>query len=168
MPFSSSDVVLHDLSAFFGSFSDVTLLHINTRGWRSHSDELSSYLHALPEKPKLIALNETFINRSVKVFLPAYKIVGRRDRETDEINAHIDNLQSWGGILLLFRKNSTVQLQKSLGLPPQNVSGLLFIVTQGLSCFAFGIVHQLVLTLVPLARLQPNWNNFAKGISAQQ
>ena len=75
-------------------------MHISIRGWRSHSDELSSYLHALPEKPKLIALNETFVNRSVSVFLPGYKIVGRRDRVTDEMNVHIDNLQSWGGILL--------------------------------------------------------------------
>ena len=100
VPGCSSGIVLDDLSTCFGSFSDVTLLHINIRGWRSHSDELSSYLHALPEKPKLIALNETFVNRSVSVFLPGYKIVGRRDRVTDEMNVHIDNLQSWGGILL--------------------------------------------------------------------
>jgi hypothetical protein len=65
VPGCSSGIVLDDLSTCFGLFSDVTLLHINIRGWRSHSDELSSYLHALPEKPKLIALNETFVNRSV-------------------------------------------------------------------------------------------------------
>ena len=81
MPCSFSDIVLDDLSTCLGSFSDVTLLHINIRGWRVHSDEVSVYLHALPEKPKLIALNETFVNQKVSVFLPGYKIVGRRESD---------------------------------------------------------------------------------------
>ena len=73
---------------------------MNIRGWRSHCDELSAYVSILEEKPKLIAVNESFLNESVKISLPGYVLVGRRDRNSSDINTHIDNLQFWGGILL--------------------------------------------------------------------
>ena len=76
------------------------MLHVNIRGWRSHCDELSAYLNLLEHKPTLVAINESFVNRSVLVVLPGYVLVGRRDRHCSDVNPHIDNLQSWGGILL--------------------------------------------------------------------
>ena len=82
------------------SFSNISVLLVNIRGWRSHCDELSAYVSILEEKPKLIAVNESFLNESVKISLPGYVLVGRRDRNSSDINTHIDNLQSWGGILL--------------------------------------------------------------------
>ena len=92
---SSSFVNVPDTSSSF------SFLHLNIRGWRSHVDELRGYLDLLEAKPKVIAVNDTFLNQSVSVDLPGYKVVGRRDRFSTNVNAHVDNLQSWGGILLL-------------------------------------------------------------------
>ena len=83
---------------FSSSFS---VLHVNIRGWRSHVDELAAYVELLPQKPSFIAVNETFLNRSVKVELPGYVVAGRRDRFSSETNPCVDNLQTFGGVLLL-------------------------------------------------------------------
>ena len=92
---SSSSANVPDTSSTF------SILHLNVRGWRSHVDELSAYIDLLDTKPSFIAVNETFLNKSVVVNLPGYKVVARRDRFSSSINAHVDNLQSWGGVLLL-------------------------------------------------------------------
>ena len=83
---------------FSSSFS---VLHVNIRGWRSHVDELAAYVELLPQKPSFIAVNETFLNKSVKVELPVYVVAGRRDRFSSETNPCVDNLQTFGGVLLL-------------------------------------------------------------------
>ena len=105
---SSASVVLP--SVLFPEFSfsqgttfssNLAVLHVNIRGWRSHVDELTVFLSLMERKPELIAVNETFLNKSVVVSLPGYRVVGRRDRFSAEVNVHLDNLQSWGGVLLL-------------------------------------------------------------------
>ena len=58
-------------------------------------------MELLPQKPSFIAVNETFLNKSVKIELPGYVVAGRRDRFSCETNACVENLQSWGGVLLL-------------------------------------------------------------------
>ena len=52
----------------------------------------------------MIAVNETFLNRSVAVDFKGYVVVGRRDRFCSDTNAHVDSLQTWGGVLLLVAK----------------------------------------------------------------
>ena len=98
---------------FSSSFS---VLHVNIRGWRSHVDELAAYLDVLPQKPSFIAVNETFLNKSVTVDFPGYFVAGRRDRFCAETNAYVENLQCWGGILLLAAREfsgSVVQVLSS-------------------------------------------------------
>ena len=85
---SSQNLPLHD--QFSTSFS---VLHVNIRGWRSHVDELSTYVELLDSKPSLIAVNETFLNRSVTVEFPGYVVAGRRDRFCSDTNAHVDMLR---------------------------------------------------------------------------
>ena len=54
--------------------------------------------------PTLIAVNETCLNKSFKISFLGYIIVDRRDRTDTDINLHLDDLQSFGGILLLVKK----------------------------------------------------------------
>ena len=81
------------------SLCEFSVLHINLRGWRSHVDELAVYCSSFSVKPTLVAVNETFLNKSVDASLPGYCVVGRRDRDSSNINCFVDNLQSWGGIV---------------------------------------------------------------------
>ena len=90
---------MHD--EFSTSFS---VLHVNIRGWRLHVDKLSTYVDLLDSKPSLIAVNETFLHRSVSVNFPGYLVAGRRDRFCSDTNAHVGTLQTWGGVLLLVAK----------------------------------------------------------------
>ena len=71
------------------------------------------YLYALPEKPKLLALNKAFVNRSISVHLPGYQIVRRKYLDTDEANAHIDNPQSCQGIFL-FASEELAELSENI------------------------------------------------------
>ena len=78
------------------SLNDISVLHVNIRGWRSHCDELSAYLNLLEQKPKLVAMNESFLHRSVLVALLGHVLVGRRDQDSSQVNIQIHD---WGGIL---------------------------------------------------------------------
>ena len=105
--FSESDVA--------SSFSNISVFHMNIRGWRSHCNELEAYLEVLDEKPKIIAITETFLNRGCNANLFGYKLIGRRDRPTTS-DCFTDSLQSWGGILVFVLKEyegSIVQLHIS-------------------------------------------------------
>ena len=96
--------------------SDITILHESLRGWRSHHKELATYIDLLPEKPKLIAINESFLNRSISPKLAGYTLIGRRDRSNVDDEAFVDSLQSWGGVLVFVLNEfngSTVEIFKS-------------------------------------------------------
>ena len=57
------------------------VLHVNIRGWISHVAELVARLRRLQEKPDLICVNETFLDRTVEhLTLEGYTLVARRDR----------------------------------------------------------------------------------------
>ena len=107
---STSKVIDLDSDATVSSFTDFSILQVNIRGWRSHCDELSAYINLLDSKPQIVAINESFLNKSVPAVLPGYCLVGRRDRTAD-VNAHLDQLQSFGGILLFV----TSELLKECG-----------------------------------------------------
>ena len=64
LPMSNS-VSYNGLSSRPCSLNDISVLHVNIRGWRSHCDELSAYLNLLEQKPTLVAINESFVSRSV-------------------------------------------------------------------------------------------------------
>ena len=56
-------------------------LHVNIRGSISHAAELTARLRRLQEKPYLICVNETLLDRTVEhLTLEGYLLVARRDR----------------------------------------------------------------------------------------
>ena len=57
------------------------VLHVNIRGWMSHVAELVARLRRMKEKPDLICVNETFLDRTLEYLtLEGYTLVARRDR----------------------------------------------------------------------------------------
>ena len=119
---SSHFVSQTDLSFPFPSLditsdtADVSILHINIRGWRSHFKELETYLAVMPKKPLLVSVNETFLNHGCSAELFGYRLVGRRDRPSNADDAFTDSLQSWGGVLLFVLKDfdgSVAEVHKS-------------------------------------------------------
>ena len=57
------------------------VLHVNIRGWVSHVAELVARLRRMKEKPNLICVNETFLDRTLEhLTLEGYTLVARRDR----------------------------------------------------------------------------------------
>ena len=57
------------------------VLHVNIRDWISHAAELVARLRRLKEKPDLICVNETFLDRTLEHrTLEGYSLVARRDR----------------------------------------------------------------------------------------
>ena len=75
-----------------------TFLHHNIRGFLSHKYELEVLLEA-NNYPMLVALTETFLNRSVQVpKLLGYTVVGRRDRGKRR--------RQKGGIILFARQET--------------------------------------------------------------
>jgi len=82
------------------SFDKISFLHINIRGWRSHYVELEATLQLMTEKPHVICVNETFLDRGCKADLYGYKLVGRRDRPCGTPDSQTDTLQAWGGVLV--------------------------------------------------------------------
>ena len=57
------------------------VLHVNIRGWVSHVAELAARLRRMKEKPNLICVNETFLDRTLEHrTLEGYTLVARRDR----------------------------------------------------------------------------------------
>ena len=60
---------------------DITFLHVNIQGFRSHAAELAARVELLPVKPALLLLNETFLDQSVvEIAVPGYQLVARLDR----------------------------------------------------------------------------------------
>ena len=57
------------------------ILHANIRGWASHNVELAARLRIMKQKPDLICINETFLDKSVgHITLEGYVLIARRDR----------------------------------------------------------------------------------------
>ena len=70
---------------------------MNIREFTSKRIELEAVIQINSRKPDLVALNETFLNRSIeKISLTGYEVVSRRDR-TDQ--------SGFGGIALFARQN---------------------------------------------------------------
>jgi hypothetical protein len=56
-------------------------LHVNIRGWISHAAELLARIRLMNEKPDLICVNETFLDRTIEyISLEGYALIARRDR----------------------------------------------------------------------------------------
>ncbi len=73
-------------------FSSFTIDHANIRGFTGHRAELEAHITLNGDKPHMIAINETFLNREVEqVDLSGYELVSRRDRQDES---------GWGGIAL--------------------------------------------------------------------
>ena len=87
------------------SLAELTILQVNIRGWRTHQGELAAYIQVLPERPKFVAVNESFLNKAHTAKLPGYVLAGRRDRSILDDEASIDCLQSWGGVLFFVRED---------------------------------------------------------------
>ena len=68
------------------------MLHLNLRGYLSHIAETTAILRGMEQKPFLVTLNETFLNKAIEhVELEGYQLLARRDREGQ-----------WGGGVLVF------------------------------------------------------------------
>ena len=58
------------------------MLHLNLRGYLSHIAETTAILRGMEQKPFLVTLNETFLNKAIEhVELEGYQLLARRDRE---------------------------------------------------------------------------------------
>ena len=66
------------------------VLHVNIKGWISHAAELVAKLRRLTEKPDLICVNETALNRIIEhLTLRGYSLVARRDRSDGRLGGGI-------------------------------------------------------------------------------
>ena len=69
---------------------NISILHLNIRGFLSHKSELKARIRLMPSLPTLICLNETFLDKSLdNIVLDGYSLISRRDRQDDS---------GWGGI----------------------------------------------------------------------
>ena len=65
--------------------------HLNVRGWKSKAAELTALIRLEEEKPAVVCITETFLDRSTgEVCLEGYELAARRDRSDDS---------GWGGAL---------------------------------------------------------------------
>lgn len=68
------------------------MLLLNLRSYLSHIAETTALLRGMDEKPFLVSLNETFLNKAIEhVELEGYQVLARRDPEGQ-----------WGGGALVF------------------------------------------------------------------
>ena len=77
------------------SEKQLSMLHINLRGYVSHIAEVTAVLRGMVDKPFLVTLNETFLSKAIEhVELEGYQVLVRRDR-----------VGQWGGGVLVFVLN---------------------------------------------------------------
>ena len=58
-----------------------TIWHCNIRGWLTHNAELAARIRLESQRPAVVCLNETLLDKSVgAVHLEGYALIGRRDR----------------------------------------------------------------------------------------
>ena len=63
------------------SENQLSMLHINLRGYVSHIAEVTAVLRGMVDKPFLVTLNETFLSKAIEhVELEGYQVLVRRDR----------------------------------------------------------------------------------------
>ena len=115
----------------------------------------------LDTKPKLVAVNESFLNKSIVVTLPGYTLIGRKDRDCSDINSHIDNLQSWGGILLFVSSELDGSVIEVLKFDTAERLCSYFIVISARYCCVFGIGLLLEETSARYPLYLTNFRNFA-------
>ena len=70
----------------------LSVLHINLRGYVSHIAEVTALLRSMPRTPTLVVFNETFLTKAIPdVQLEGYTLLARRDR-----------VDQWGGGVAVF------------------------------------------------------------------
>ena len=68
-------------SSFVLSDATFRVLHVNIRGWISHAAELAARIRKLQERPDLIRVKETFLNRTIEhITLEGYVLIARLGR----------------------------------------------------------------------------------------
>jgi hypothetical protein len=84
------------------------VLHVNIRGFVSHSAELAAHIRLMKAAPSIVCINETFLDKLVEnVELEGYAVIGRRDR---------DDGRKCGGVMVFARTeiaNNVTLLEKS-------------------------------------------------------
>ena len=54
---------------------------MNIRGWISHATELAARIRQMQERPNVICVNETLIDRTIEhITLEGYALIARLDR----------------------------------------------------------------------------------------
>ena len=78
------------------------------RGWRSKAAQVTALLRLAKERPALVCLTETFLDKATaEVQLEGYTVAARRDRKDDS---------GFGGVLVFVKDelaNSVVLLEES-------------------------------------------------------
>ena len=96
------------------TFEEISILHVNIRGWRTHCYELEAYLADMQVKPKIVCVNESFLNRGCPAELYGYTLVGRRDPPVSSNTCFTDALQTFGGVLVFVMKSLDVAVVEIL------------------------------------------------------
>ena len=67
-------------SSFVFSKEKFRILHVNIRGWISHAAELAARIRQMEDRPDLICVNETFLDRTIAhITLEGYALIARLD-----------------------------------------------------------------------------------------
>ena len=83
----------------FWKQSHLSILHVNIRGCISNSAELVTSVRLMKEKPIIICLTETFLDKSIQeVTLEGYVLVSRRDRGEG------DDSRQCGGVVVFAKQ----------------------------------------------------------------
>ena len=86
---SASDIVESTLES---CENGLQMLHLNMRCYLSHIAETTAFLRSIDQKPFIVSMAETFLNKGIEhVELEGYQVLVRRDREGQ-----------WGGGVLVF------------------------------------------------------------------
>ena len=120
---------------------NLTMLHLNLRGFLSHIAEVTAVIRDMPAKPFLVCLNETFLTKAVEeVKLEGYQVLARRDREGQ-----------WGGGVLMFVMDAYFARVTLVGISESAKRIWVIALRQGgITQFAAGIFRPIVGTQSPL------------------
>ena len=68
-------------SSFVFSKEKFRISHVNIRGWISHAAELAARIRQMEDRPDLICVNETSLDRTIAhITLEGYALIARLDR----------------------------------------------------------------------------------------
>ena len=157
----SGIIDLDDVGSHISSFADFSILHVNIRGWRSHSDELSAYLTCSIQSLNLLLLMSPSWTRVL--LLPCLDTLWLAEKTgIAQISILTLIIFSLGVVSCYsFLQNWMVQLSKYLNLTPLSVYGSYFIVISARYCCVFGIGLLLEETSARYPLYLTNFRNFA-------